>query len=241
MFCGPVFSAIPLAILADRVRKCAFRRKGTRMKLYDSKMAPNPRRVRIFMAEKGVECENQQLDIVAGENLSEEFLAVNPRGMLPTLQLDDGTVIDETVAICRYIEETHPEPALMGTDAVSKAQVESRQRHMEWDGLLGAMEAFRNAFPGFKSRGLGGNVGEVAAIPELSERGKQTLLRFYEKLDAELADSKFIAGDDFTIADITALCTIDFAAGAARVPVPDSCTNLKRWHEEVSSRPSAQA
>ena len=131
------------------------------MKLYDSKGAPNPRRVRMFMAEKGLDYEKEEINIVKGENLTDEFLAVNPRGMLPTLVLDDGTALDETVAICRYIEEQHPEPPLMGTDAVSKAQVEARQRHMEWDGLLPAMEAFRNAFPGFAKRGLGGSVGEV--------------------------------------------------------------------------------
>jgi glutathione S-transferase len=211
------------------------------MKLYDNKMAPNPRRVRIFMAEKGVECDNEQLDIVGGENLSDEFLAINPRGMLPTLVLDDGTVIDETVAICRYIEETNPEPPLMGSDPVSKARVEARQRHMEWDGLLGAMEAFRNAFPGFKERGLGGNVGTVEAIPQLAERGKASLQRFYERLDADLANAEFVAGDEFSIADITALCTIDFAAGAARTPVPDDLENVKRWYAAVSSRPSAGA
>ena len=211
------------------------------MKLYDTTGAPNPRRVRIFMAEKGVECEKIELNIVKGENLSKEFLAVNPRGMMPTMVLDDGTVIDETVAICRYIEEAHPEPALMGTDATHKAQVEMRQRHMEWDGLIPAMESFRNSFPGFSSRGLGGNVGEVAAIPEMVERGQASLIRFYESLDAYLADNEFVAGDSFSIADITALCTIDFAAGAARVPIPESCTNVLRWHEAVSSRDSAKA
>lgn len=211
------------------------------MKLYDNTHAPNPRRVRIFMAEKGVTCDKVQLDIVKGENLSDEFLAVNPRGLLPTLVLDDGTVLDETVAICRYIEETHPDPALMGTDPLSKARIEARQRHMEWDGLLAAMDAFRNSFPGFKSRGLGGNVGQVDAIAELAERGKASLLRFYIALDEHLQEAEYVAGDSFTIADITALCVVDFAATAARCPVPDEYVNLKRWHEEVSARPSAKA
>ena len=211
------------------------------MKLYDNTHAPNPRRVRIFMAEKGVTCENVQIDIVKGENLSDEFLAVNPRGMLPTLVLDDGTVLDETVAICRYIEESHPEPPLMGTTPVSKAQIEARQRHMEWDGLLGAMDAFRNAFPGFSTRGLGGNVGDVNAIPDLVDRGKASLLRFYANLDKHLGGASFVAGDDFTIADITALCVVDFASTAARCPVPDDCANVSRWYGEVSARPSAKA
>jgi glutathione S-transferase len=211
------------------------------MKLYDNTHAPNPRRVRIFMAEKGVTCENQQVDIVGGENLKDDFLAINPRGMLPTLVLDDGTVIDETVAICRYIEEANPGTPLMGSDAASKAQIEARQRHMEWDGLLGAMDAFRNSFPGFKERGLGGNVGTVTAIPELAERGKSSLARFYAQLDVWLGDNGFVAGDAFSIADITALCTVDFASTAARTPVPEECKNIARWHGEMSTRASAKA
>ncbi len=211
------------------------------MKLYDSEQAPNPRRVRIFMAEKGISCETEQLNIVLGENLSDDFLAVNPRGVLPTLVLDDGTVLDESVAICRYLEETHPEPALMGADALSKAQIEARQRHMEFDGLFSAAEAFRNAYPRFAKRGLGGNVGPVDAIPALVERGQASVLRFYNRLNEDLGQSRYVAGDAFTIADITALCAVDFASMAARVPVPESCENLARWHAEVSARPSARA
>ena len=212
------------------------------MKLYDTQMAPNPRRVRIFMAEKGIACdETEEVNIVGGDNLSEVFLAVNPRGVLPTLVLDDGTVLDETVAICRYFEETHPEPPLMGTGAVGRARVEARQRHMEFDGLLGAADAFRNSFPGFAKRGLAGNAPAVDAIPALAERGKAAVARFYRRLNDELADSTFVAGDNFTIADITALCAIDFAVGAARVAIPDDCEHLKRWHAEVSARPSARA
>ncbi len=211
------------------------------MKLYDTKLAPNPRRVRMFMAEKGIACETEQVDIIKGENLEEAYLAVNPRGLLPALVLDDGTVIDESVAICRYLEETHPEPALMGTGALGKAHVEARQRHMEFDGLLGAAEAFRNAIPIFSNRAMAGTAGLVDAIPALVERGTNTVLRFYRNLNEDLADSAFVAGDAFTIADITALCTVDFAAGAARVAIPDDCANLKRWHAEVSARPSAAA
>ena len=211
------------------------------MKLYDSKLAPNPRRARMFMAEKGISCDTAQVDIIQGENLSDDFLAINPRGVLPTLVLDDGTVLDESVAICRYFEEIQPQPPLMGTDPVSKARIEARQRHMEFDGLMGAAEAFRNAFPGFANRGLPGSAGAVDAVPELVERGRNTVQRFYERLDEALAQSEFVAGDAFTIADITALCTIDFAAGAARVPIPDDCENLKRWHAAVSARPSAAA
>ena len=211
------------------------------MKLYDTNMAPNPRRVRIFMAEKGIACETEQVDIIKGENLSDEYLAVNPRGLVPTLVLDDGTVLDESVAICRYLEETQPEPPLMGSGAVEKARVEARQRHMEFDGLQGAADAFRNSFPLFSSRGLPGSGGAVDAIPELAERGKGRVERFYRRLDEDLGASPFVAGEAFSIADITALCTVDFAVAAARIPIPDDCENVKRWHARVSARPSAQA
>lgn len=211
------------------------------MKLYDSTLAPNPRRLRVFMAEKGIECEKVELNIVEGENLTDEFLKINPRGLLPTLVLDDGTVLDESVAICRYFEELNPEPPLMGTDPVSKAKIEAKQRQMEFDGLMSAAEAFRNSFPGFAKRGLSGNQGDVDAIPELVVRGKQSMNRFYQNLNDHLAEHKYICGDEFTIADITALCSIDFAKTAARVPVPEGLENLERWYEDVSSRPSASA
>ena len=211
------------------------------MRLYDNKHAPNPRRVRIFMAEKGLSCDNVQIDIVGAENLSNNFLAINPRGVLPTLVLDDGTVLDETTAICRYFEETHPEPALMGTDAISKARIESRQRHIELDGLLRAQDVFRNSYPGFAKRGLGGNVGEVSAIPELAERSRILLIKFYESLNSYLVSNEYVAGEEISIADITALCAIDFGSTAARSPVPDQLRDLKRWHSVVSARPSAGA
>ncbi len=211
------------------------------MKLYDTKLAPNPRRVRIFMAEKGIDCESEEINIVEGENLSAKFLSINPRGVLPTLVLDDGTTLDESIAICRYFEETHPEPRLMGTDPLSKAHIEARQRHMELDGLMSAAEAFRNSFPGFAKRGLPGNIGPYPAIPELAERGKARLLHFYGMLNEHLAGHKFVAGDNYSIADITALCAIDFAAGAARSPYPEKHEELRRWHQDVSSRPSSQA
>ena len=147
------------------------------MKLYDCQMAPNPRRVRVFLAEKGVDIPKTEVSIIKGENLKPEYLAVNPRGLLPTLELDDGNRIDETIAICRYIEETQPEPNLMGRDALEKAQIESWQRHMEFDGLNPTGEMFRNSFEGFKNRGLPG-LENVQAIPELAARGKAGVERF---------------------------------------------------------------
>ena len=209
------------------------------MKLYDCQMAPNPRRVRVFLAEKGVDIPKTEVSIIEGENLKPEYLAVNPRGLLPTLELDDGSRIDETIAICRYIEETQPEPNLMGRDALEKAQIESWQRHMEFDGLNPTGEMFRNSFDPFKNRGLPG-LENVQAIPELAARGKAGVERFYERLEQRLSQSAYVAGERYTIADITALCVVDFAS-FAKMGIPEANTNTKRWHTDVSSRPSAKA
>lgn len=211
------------------------------MKLYDCRLAPNPRRVRIFMAEKGVACEKIEINVVKGENLHEDYLAVNPRGLVPTLVLDDGTAIDESPAICRYLEETHPTPPLMGTDPVSKARIAARERHMEFDGMWAAAEVFRNTYPGFAKRGVPGFGGNMEAIPALAQRGAVRLQTFYDRLDAALGACEFVAGDAFSIADITALCAVDFIVSAARTPIPDGCGNIRRWHEAVSARPSASA
>ncbi len=209
------------------------------MKLYDCQMAPNPRRVRVFLAEKGVEIPKTEVSILDGDNLKPEYLAVNPRGLLPTLELDDGNRIDETIAICRYIEETQPETNLMGRDAVEKAQIESWQRHMEFDGLNPTGEMFRNSFDPFKNRGLPG-LENVQAIPELAARGKAGVERFYERLEQRLSQSTYIAGERYTVADITALCVVDFAS-FAKMGIPETNTNTKRWYADVSARPSAKA
>ena len=209
------------------------------MKLYDCQMAPNPRRVRVFLAEKGVDIPKTEVSIIEGENLKPEYLVVNPRGLLPTLELDDGSRIDETIAICRYIEETQPEPNLMGRDALEKAQIESWQRHMEFDGLNPTGEMFRNSFDPFKNRGLPG-LENVQAIPELAARGKAGVERFYERLEQRLSQSPYIAGERYTVADITALCVVDFAS-FAKMGIPEANANTKRWHADVSARPSAKA
>ncbi|MEJ2514259.1 MAG: glutathione S-transferase family protein [Gammaproteobacteria bacterium] len=209
------------------------------MKLYDSTLAPNPRRVRIFLAEKGIELPRTEVDIGAGENLSPAFLAINPRGLLPTLVLDDGTVIDESMAICRYFEELQPEPPLMGSDPREKAIVESWNRHIEFDGGLPVMDGFRNGHPRFAERAVAGRAGH-AAIPALAERGRQRVAEFYAVLDERLRLSPYVAGPAFTVADITALCIVEFAR-TVRMPWPAGLDGLERWHQEVSARPSAAA
>ena len=209
------------------------------MKLYDYTMAPNPRRVRIFLAEKGIEIEKVQVDIPAGENLAPEFRAINPRGLLPTLVLDDGTVIDESVAICLYFESLHPDPPLIGTDAKTRAVVASAQRHMEFDGLQSVADAFRNANPAFANRSISGSEG-VPAVPGLVERGQAAAARFYTSLNDTLGESEFVAGDVYSIADITALCVVDFAKWI-QLRVGDEHPHIQRWYGAVSSRPSASA
>ena len=210
------------------------------MKLYDFHPAPNPRRVRIFLAEKGIDIPTQQVNILEGENLKEDFLNINPRGLLPVLQLDDGSIIDETVAICRYFEEIHPEPNLMGSDAISKAGIESWQRHMEFDGFNAAGEAFRNSFPAFAKRAVPGFLEENKAIPRLVVRGKRRFQIFLDNLNERLKDNTFIAGKTFSIADITAFCAIGIGK-FIEMDIPDAHSSTRRWYDEVSGRPSAGA
>ena len=210
------------------------------MKLYDCAIAPNPRRARIFIAEKGLELTRVEVDILGGENLASAYLAINPRGLLPTLELDDGTRIDEVVSICRYLEELYPSPPLLGTTAIERALVSSRQRQMEFDGMIAASEVFRNTSPLFATRSLPGNPDGVTAIPQLVTRGNQTLVRFFAALEKYLGQSEFVAGDRYTLADITALCAVDFA-GWSQIGIPESCAHTQRWYAAASARPSAKA
>ena len=211
------------------------------MKFYDCAVAPNPRRARMFIAEKGLDIPKVEIDILGGENLKEGFLAVNPRGLLPVLELDDGTRFDETMAICKYLEELYPEPPLLGTTPVERAQVECLQRKMEFDGMIATSEAFRNNTKNesFSYRSLPGT-DEIAAIDGLVERGYATLNHFFYWLEHYLQNSKFITGDRFTMVDITAFCAVDFAKWV-EIEIPKENINSLRWYEEVSARPSAQA
>ncbi len=210
------------------------------MKLFNCQQAPSPRRVRIFLREKGLTIECVEVNILAGENLQADFLSINPRGLIPTLELDDGTRIDEVVAICRYLEEKCPSPPLMGTDAKSKAIIESRNRHIEIDGGNAVADALRNSAPAFAKRGLQGVTEETPAIPALVTRGQAGITRFYEALNNYLADNEFVAGREFSIADITALCVVDFAGWVKR-PIPQEHLHTKRWYASVSARESASA
>ncbi|WP_315758111.1 MULTISPECIES: glutathione S-transferase [unclassified Bradyrhizobium] len=209
------------------------------MRLYDSATAPSPRRVRIFLAEKGLTIPTVQLDLRAGEQFRPEFRALNPQCTVPVLELDSGAAITDIIAICRYVEELHPEPALMGRNAEERAVIECWVRRIEWDGIYAIQEAFRNSAPGLESRALPGPL-PLEQIPALAERGRLRVAHYFAWLDARLADTAFVCGPDFTIADISAMVTVDFAARAKLDP-PDHLRHLKRWYGEVSSRPSAKA
>jgi glutathione S-transferase len=202
------------------------------VKLYDSALAPNPRRVRIFLAEKGIAVPTVQVDIGKADNRKPEFLAKNPLGGLPVLELDDGRYIAESVAICRYFEETHPQPPLMGVDAADKAMVEMWNRRMELEVLSPCAQSFRHTHDFFK--------GRIEQVPEFGAASKKHALVRLAWLDEVLADREFIAGDRYTIADITALVGIDFGRVTGIKIGPDQ-KNLERWHQAVSTRPSAKA
>lgn len=209
------------------------------MKLYDYKMAPNPRRVRIFAAEKGIELEIVDVNLAEKRQMSDTFQAINPRLAVPALELDDGTVLTESIAICRYLEEIQPEPALFGSGALGKATVEMWHRRVEMEGLAAVAEAVRNSVEFFKGRALAGP-HDYDQIPALAERAMLRIDSFYAMLDARLSESPFVAGDDYTVADIAALCAVDFARVVKKRPSEDHAA-LKRWHEAVSARPSAAA
>jgi glutathione S-transferase len=203
------------------------------MLLYDGGRAPNPRRVRIFLAEKGLEIPLKPVDMTAMGHRSEEITALNPFQRLPVLQLDDGTVLTETVAICRYFEELHPDPPLMGVDTLDRAIVEMWNRRVELNFSYFVAQAFRHTHPAMKE-------WEVPQIAEFGEANRPKALKAMEFLDSELATREFIAGDRYTIADITAMMGMDMLK-PARIERPEHLENLMRWYKAVASRPSAVA
>ena len=203
------------------------------MKLYDGGLAPNPRRVRIFLAEKGVEIPLVTVDMGALEHRGEEVASRNPLKRLPVMELDDGTILSESVAICRYIEELHPDPPLMGVGAQGRAIVEMWQRRMEMHLLLLVANVFRHAHPAMAD-------WEVPQIKEFSEANKPKVLETLRWLNDELADRQFIAGDEYSIADITAVVAVDFMK-PARIQVPEEHEHLLRWYSDIHSRPSTKA
>ena len=203
------------------------------MKLYDGGRAPNPRRTRVFLAEKGIKLPLVEVDLGAMEHMSAAYAAINPIKRLPALVLDDGTVITESIAICRYFEGLQPEPSLFGRGALEIARIEMWNRRIELHLLFPVSHVFRNSHPAMKAM-------EVPQVPAWAEANKPRILEFVNVMDDELKDRPFIAGDGFTVADITGLIAIDFMK-PAKLVVPDELKHLKRWHAEISARPSASA
>ena len=203
------------------------------MKLHEAATAPNCRRVRIFLAEKGIEVPVVPVDLGQAENRQEPFRQKNPMGRVPVLELDDGTFIAESVAICRYFEQLQPDPALMGgSDPEEAARIEMWQRRMELEIALPIMQVFRNTHPYFADR--------IDQYADYGEGQRSHATKRLEWLDRELADREFVAGDEYSIADITAQIGIDFGR-VTKFKVTEETPNLLRWHQAVSARPSAKA
>lgn len=203
------------------------------MKIYDSPSAPNPRRVNVFAAEKGIELESVVIDMRKGEHKTADFMAKNPSGKLPVLELQDGTCIGETVAISRYLESLVPTPNLFGETAVEIALIEMHNRFIEFELFSAIGQAWVNG-PIVASMGL------VESIPAAKERGESLTRAYYQRLNNELSKRPYIAGDRFTVADITALCCIDFAAGMVALRPDNKLEALWNWHQRISSRDSVK-
>jgi glutathione S-transferase len=200
------------------------------MKLYDGGRAPNPRRTRIFLAEKGITVPTEQLDLGAMAHMSATYAAINPLKRVPALVLDDGTVITESIAICRYFEALKPDPSLFGRDALELARIEMWNRRLELHLLFPVSHVFRNSHPAMKEM----------EVPQVAEANKPRIREFIAVLDDELKERPFVAGDAFTVADITGLVAVDFMK-PAKLAVPDELRHLKRWHADIAARPSASA
>ncbi len=205
-------------------------RKLEGMLLIDAGKAPNPRRVKIFLAEKDLDVDRQQVDINALEQKSEAFTAINPVHTVPVLRLADGTHLSETVAICRYLEALQPEPPLFGTGAQEQAIVEMWQRRVEFGWLLPVGMAFRHRHPGAA-------VLEPIQVREWGDLNHKRAEAFMAMLDRELASRPYIAGEHFTIADISAIIAWQFMK-PAKIALPENRPNLARWADEVQARPS---
>lgn len=202
------------------------------MKLYEFARAPNPRRVRIFLAEKGMTVPTEQVDLGSMQQKSAEFSALNPLQRVPVLVLDDGTTITESIAICRYFEGLRPEPPLFGRGAKETALVEMWNRRMELNLLASVAAVFRHLHPAMKEM-------EQPQVAAWGEANKPRVMEFLAFLDAELKDRLYVAGDHFTVADITGLVAVDFLK-PAKLAVSEELTNVRRWHAQLSERPSAR-
>lgn len=201
--------------------------------------APSPRRVRIFLAEKNLSIPTRKIDLAKGEQYSADYRAKNPRCTVPTLELDDGTCLWDTLAICEYLEALHPQPPLLGSNPEERARVVMWYQRIEFEGFMSVADVLRNASRAFKDHSLTGPL-PTAQIPALIERGRSRIQQFHQDMNVRLAESEYVAGNFFSLADIQLLCVLDFGAGWGRMPVPENCTALSAWHNTISARPSAK-
>ena len=206
------------------------------MIFYDCPTAPSPRRARIFLAEKQIQCDTVNIDLMQGEQLGEAFKAINPRCTVPALKLDDGTVLTENAGIAAYLEAEFPQFPLLGTNSRDKGLIAAWTATIEFEGLFAVAEALRNSSPGMANRAITGPEN-YAQIPELAERGLSRLKRFFERLDTHLVSRQYMVGDSFTNADITAVVVTDFAR-IVRVKPLEEHAEIKRWREALATRPS---
>lgn len=202
------------------------------MKIYDTKTAPTPRRVRIFLAEKNIDIDYVQVDIAKGENLSDSMRLKNPIGKVPVLELDDGTCIGESDAICTYFEALHPKPSLLGETALEKGIIAMWQRQIELCLFLQIGMCFQHSTGYFKDR--------MTPVPEFGKVSGINAIKYLNVLEARLAEHPFMAGDKYSIADITALCAIDFAR-VVDIRLDDKHEHLHAWYQKINDRPSSRA
>lgn len=210
------------------------------MKFYDCLTAPSPRRVRIFIAEKGLSdrIETVMVDLATRQQLTPEFARLNPFASVPVIELDDGTCISESIACCRYLEAAFPEPALFGRTPKEQAVIAMWEHRCEWDGFIPGSELLRNTAERMKDRGVVGPLNHPQ-IPELAERGRKRLGFFYDFLNTRLGECEYLGGPAYSVADITALISVDFAR-RQKIEFQPGHAHLKRWHEQVSARPSSK-
>jgi len=207
------------------------------MIFYDCSTAPNPRRARMFIAEKGLTIESRDISIAKGEQLSKDFLAINPRATIPVLVTDEGDTLTENLGIAAYLEARFPEPPLLGTTPSQKGAVAMWNATVEFHGGMPIAETLRNSNPHMKDRAIPGTINH-AQIPELAERGRVRVAAFFTLLEQRLSESAYIAGDFFSLADISAFVFVDFARVIkARIPEGNSATQA--WFDAIKSRPSA--
>ena len=209
------------------------------MKLYDFGPAANAQRVRVYLAEKGLEIPMEELNVREDHQFAEPFTSMNPFHCVPFLELDDGTVIAESISICRYLEELHPEPALFGGSATERAVIDMWARRLELDGFIPMLHAVRNHVPMFEGRVMPGTRTDLPQLPEMVTRGKEMMGVLLDRLEPHMAQSTFIAGEKFSIADITGFFTIRMT-GAVGMDVSESHANIARWFAVVSARPAFQ-